>query len=385
MRLTRLRLRASALAMLVGVMLTSAPAHGGPHSGPSPVCDRREQTTPEGIAAVVPLDSNPPWSKIQQAIDSPSIRGIMVQVRWSDLEPSERQFEWATLDKIFKAAEGSRQWVHLAVFPGFFTPTWALHGVRTRVFNVTYGPEHGTPLPLPMPWDQTYLKRWYTFVRKVAERYGASPAFRMIGAAGPTSESDEMTLPPGQLAAWVAQGYTAKKYLDAWNQTFVEFNADFPNQCVSLSAPNLPMLGPGLPAPGGGSHTAERNAWRPWIVAMAKYVLGERLAIQSNNLHAGQAAIESGDDTDFIISYNGKITTGFMMRGGTEGAVPSAVMGAAGDPPLALQRSIDKGMAPNAAGLHVDYLEIYLGDVTAANMQGVLSKTARRFERAPGN
>lgn len=33
---------------------------------------------------------------------------------------------------------------------------------------------------------------------------------------------------------------------------------------------------------------------------------------------------------------------------------------AEGDTPLALRRSIDKGMAPNNAGLHVNYLEIYV-------------------------
>ena len=38
-------------------------------------------------------------------------------------------------------------------------------------------------------------------------------------------------------------------------------------------------------------------------------------------------------------------------------------MGAEGDPPLALRRSIDKGMAPNSGGRHVDYLAIYEGDV----------------------
>lgn len=47
------------------------------------------------------------------------------------------------------------------------------------------------------------------------------------------------------------------------------------------------------------------------------------------------------------------------MRGSSQGPVPSKVMGVEGDPPLALRRSIDKGMAANSAGRHVNYLEIY--------------------------
>ena len=76
-------------------------------------------------------------------------------------------------------------------------------------------------------------------------------------------------------------------------------------------------------------------------------VFGRRLAIQSNDLHAGHAQVEAFDGTDFIKSYSGRIITGFEMRGGSQGPVPSKVMGAEGNPPLALRRSIDKGMAPN--------------------------------------
>jgi hypothetical protein len=54
-------------------------------------------------------------------------------------------------------------------------------------------------------------------------------------------------------------------------------------------------------------------------------------------------------------------------------------MGAEGDPPLALRRSIDKGMAPNNVGRHVDYLEIYEGDVLSPDMQAVLKYAASLF------
>ncbi len=53
---------------------------------------------------------------------------------------------------------------------------------------------------------------------------------------------------------------------------------------------------------------------------------------------------------------------------------------AEGNPPLALRRSIDKGMAPNAAGRHVNYLEIYVADVAPVEMQPVLSYAASLFQ-----
>jgi hypothetical protein len=70
------------------------------------------------------------------------------------------------------------------------------------------------------------------------------------------------------------------------------------------------------------------------------------------------------------------------MRSSVQGDIASKIMGADGDPPLALRRSIDKGMAPNNAGQHVNYLELYVGDVVPADMQPVLQYAASLFRRS---
>jgi len=56
-------------------------------------------------------------------------------------------------------------------------------------------------------------------------------------------------------------------------------------------------------------------------------------------------------------------------------------MGAEGDPPLALRRSIDKGMTPNNAGRRINYLQIYVADVLPADMQPVPSYAASLFRQ----
>jgi hypothetical protein len=70
------------------------------------------------------------------------------------------------------------------------------------------------------------------------------------------------------------------------------------------------------------------------------------------------------------------------MRSGSQSDVASKVMGAEGDPPLALRRSIDKGMVLNDAGRHIDYLEIYEADVVPPDMQPVLRYAASLFRRS---
>jgi hypothetical protein len=331
-------------------------------------------SAPGGLAVVIVNKPDQPLNL--KGLENPCISGAAFQIRWADIEPVEGKPDWSRLDELFTAAESSKKWVQLDIFPGFFSPAWALEGARTDQFEIPYGPGHGTVRKLPMPWDHVYLDRWFAFVKQLSERYGKSPAFRMIAAAGPTSVSEEMTLPsnsPPAIKKWLSDGYTPAKYLGAWEEAFHLYADSFPNQYVSLAAPGLPILEQGksgLPA---------RMRAKQDIVERAVKVFGRRLAIQSNDLHAGRAQVEAFDGTDFIKSYTGRIITGFEMRGGSHGLIPSKVMGAEGDPPLALRRSIDKGMAPNNAGRHVDFLEIYEGDVLAADMQPVLEYAASLF------
>jgi hypothetical protein len=312
-------------------------------------------------------------------LNNPFVSGVAVQINWRDIEPVQGKPDWSKLDALFAAAISSQKWVQLDIVPGFFSPEWALAGAKTDLFLVPYGPDHGTVAKLPMPWDPVYLDRWFAFVKQLSERYGKSPAFRMIAAAGPTSVSEEMTLPsnsPPAVKKWLSDGYTPAKYLGAWEKAFHVYADSFPNQCVSLAAPGLPIL------ERGKSGRPARLRAKQDIVERAVKVFGRRLAIQSNDLHAGHAQVEAFDGTDFINSYSGRIITGFEMRGGSQGAGPSQVMGAAGNPPLALRKSVDKGMAANSSGRHINFLEIYAGDVLAPDMQPVLQYAASLFGKS---
>ena len=193
-------------------------------------------SAPNGL--VVVIENKPQENKLNlEALNNPYISGVALQIHWSDLEPVEGKPDWSRLDQLFAAAESSKKWVQLLIFAGFFSPPWALHGVHTEMFPLQYGPGKGTVAPLPMPWDELYLNRWFAFVKRLSERYGNSPAFRVIAAAGPTSVSAEYTLPskPEDIPTWLKAGYTPEKYAAAWEKTFRVYAAAFPNQYISVS------------------------------------------------------------------------------------------------------------------------------------------------------
>jgi hypothetical protein len=343
----------------------------------APEADQSRASTdnfvPSGLVVVRHVNNSPQQDRalFDQALKNPSISAVGFQIHWSDIEPVEGKPDWSKLDELFDAAESSKKWVQLCIYPGFFAPMWALEGVKTDQFAVQYGPGKGTVLSLPMPWDSLYLTRWFAFLRELGDRYGKSPAFRLVAADGPTSVSEEMTL-PREPKKWQNDSYTPRKYIGAWQKVFQVYAADFPNQSISLAVgEGLNINDQGKIGPGEGMRT------RQTIIDQAMGLLGQRFLLENHDLHAGP---EQQPATNFVMSYSGRIITGLEMRCASKLGTCSAGMGAEGDPPLALRRSIDLGMQPNSAAHHVNYLEIYEPDVLAIEMQPVLRYGASLFK-----
>src|SRR5271155_812305 len=125
----------------------------------------KDNSSPNGL--VVVLENKPGQAQLDlQALNNPFISGVALQIRWRDLEPVEGKPDWTKLDQLFAAAESSNKWVQLLIFPGFFSPPWALEGAQTEMFPLQYGPGKGTVEKLPMPWDKVYLSRWFEFLKQ---------------------------------------------------------------------------------------------------------------------------------------------------------------------------------------------------------------------------
>jgi hypothetical protein len=325
-----------------------------------------DTSLPSGL--VVVIENKPQQERLDLvALNNPSISGVALQIHWRDIESAQGKPDWSKLDQLFAAAESSHKWVQLLIFPGFFSPAWGLEGAKTETFPLQYGPGKGTLERLPMPWDEVYLSHWFDFLKQLSARYGRSPAFRVVAAAGPTSVSAEFTLPgaPEDVQKWRAAGYTPSKYTEAWRKVFQVYAADFPNQYVSLS------LGFGLNINERGKQDGrERKPTKEAVIEEGISLLGRRFVLQNSNLDGNPEPERGPHGVPLLISYNGRIVTGLQLR--TSCVHNSGNMGAEGDPPLALKKAINRGTAPNDAGHRIKYLEIYEPDVVAEEMQPVL-------------
>ena len=359
-------IRMTLIALTLGLMLACAlaiPSSAPPSPGATftiPAITPSLPTTPpagpkmtKGVFIVT--DHN---VAIQPATyTNPAVDGIVIRTFWSNVQPAPGQFDWSFIDSQVQAASASGKKVILVVLPGAFTPAWALQGVQTAQFMVDYGFMQGQTVVLPMPWDPTYLNRWFAFVRVLGQRYDSNPAVVNVPATGPTSISEEMSLPndPAAVTKWRQLGYTLPLYEGAWQQTLAAYLRSFPTTQISLT------FYPGLPIPDVSAESATRVDLANF--AFSQY--GQQVAFQENGLSARKGAPSLG--YDLVQQYSKKTTVGFEM--GTSATEKPEQMGAS-TASSALLASVDLGLS---AG--VKFLEIYEKDELNPALQPILIQT----------
>jgi hypothetical protein len=222
---------------------------------------------------------------------------------------------------------------------------------------VGYGFMQGQTVTLPLPWDTTYLNRWFAFVHALGQRYDSNPAVVNVPAAGPTSISEEMSLPDdtASVAKWKKLGYTLQKYIGAWQQTITAYVQSFPTTQVSLT------FYPGLPIPDASA----TNETRVEVANFAFTSFSAHVAFQENGLSARKSAPSLG--YDLVQQYSAQTTTGFEM--GTSATEKPDQMGGK-TAKAALQASVDLGLK---AG--IKFLEIYETDGLNPDLQAILAHT----------
>ncbi len=313
-----------------------------------------------------------------EVFTDPSVSGVDLLVQWSYLEPQRGDIDWSILDCVFEQADAHDKFVVLTLIPGFASPSWVLRlpGVRTQSFTFSYN-NNAPARPLPLPWDQSYLSSWFTFLGAVAGRYGTNPAFRMIEVAGPTSVSSEMSLPDrtsgdaalpsstggSDVAEWMALGYTPTRYVAAWKQVFAEYHHLFPDQYLGLA------LYPGLPiGDNGGPDPSQVVATRLDIVAVGLQYKAQ-FDLQEDGIK-GATSPPSDPGYNTVTANCGNVVTGLQNA-------KSATISPADQGPLtlALQR---------VAAAGVKFWEVYTEDVVNPSMHSVIATASTELPAGAG-
>jgi hypothetical protein len=240
--------------------------------------------------------------------------------------------------------------------------------------NVCGGGLSGNQYYQPLPWDDTYLTRWTTFVHTMGQRYDGQDMFVPICGAGSVSMEmglQDTCIAPGagqggsgvqQLQDWINNGYKPSLMYSTWDRLAGVYTSAFPlGYTTAVTMQVLSNINEaGVETAGAGAAT------RNQIVAnmrAAHGVVGRRMAVEAFGLSAADAPEPGPPGRQLVIQYSPTGPAGFEYQTSCWKKPLNMYIKPAGlqmDSPEAFQQTAEWGIAAGA-----QYLIVYEPDALA--------------------
>ncbi len=119
-----------------------------------------------------------PWQAGQaEILSADNVAGVLLSIRWRDLECDMNSYGWALIDDVLAKCEAAGKRMHLAVLTARNTPDW-LECPRMSHY------EKGERYWVPVPWSGRYLDACCRLAFALGARYDGR--IEMVYASGPS-------------------------------------------------------------------------------------------------------------------------------------------------------------------------------------------------------
>ncbi len=158
------------------------------------------------------------------------VEGVLVRIRWSDIETSRNVYDFSLIQRQLDLAEQYNTRIALAIVQGSGTPTWlAQEGAQTIDYAFA-----GQTRTIAAAWDPVYQSIWSDTVAVIGAAFDREPRISLVHATNASHNGFEMQLPLGAEAAFVAAGYTDQAYADSWKRSLDDFATAFASHALDV-------------------------------------------------------------------------------------------------------------------------------------------------------
>ncbi len=360
-----------------------------------PEFNAKSDPMPKGIYAAIKWDKDPQI----ETWKNPCLEGVVIRKYWRDFNPDSGVYDWSKLKKPFADAKLYGKKIHLMIAPGFFAPEWVLKHdkVDTVWFNAPAGkdgddddgnipdPIKGKPAPLPLPWNEAYLKFWFEFVDALAKEFGSKEALAYVSVTGPNSHNGEVNLPheDDDLKKWLQlmdvpddelakQEALKTKMQDAYKKTIIHFDKAFSPYGVYFT---MAFPQQALPISHKPSNGEIQKKYQAFLIHFGATKHKSYFGLQNNGL-SGLPLSEPFKQWLPVREYAGKILTGFQTRA-PKNLYADIPVSSSEKERIVLRRDIMRQTLLNGIRYGGCFIEVYESDTLDPNLKDVIAAAAK--------
>ena len=164
------------------------------------------------------------------AAQSPAFGGVVVNQTWAQLEPTQGQFDFSTLDASLAVVDAYNAQhpdaplgVRLRVFAAYAAPDWA-KTLDGPAITVPANPPDNTGGTLGEWWMPGYRSAWAALQQALAGRYDDNPVLNEVAVSSCSSLTAEpFVLGPDTIAAATPDGWTTAAQQSCLDGAFSDY------------------------------------------------------------------------------------------------------------------------------------------------------------------
>jgi hypothetical protein len=254
--------------------------------------------------------------QLAQAIATPGVDGILVDLDWSDVASPTvaKSYSWTLLDSMVQLAITQGKKFEIAIITGGSTPPWVFSpppqglGAASGNFVYVQATKPGAACideKLALPWDDNYMAALSDLLQQLSAHLKAQNTYAslsMLRLTGINTLTDELRLPAqtpintpqfpcmiDNLQAWLNVGYTQGMVATGWQRMLTASANAFPDKFFNvalITANGFPAFMPdGTPvySPPAQVQTASNTIVSTLINGAGQRLPGQ-LVVQANGL-----------------------------------------------------------------------------------------------------
>lgn len=160
----------------------------------------------------------------------PYVKGALIRVRWSEIEPAQGQYNFARIEQKLKLIKAANKNWSLAVIAGRDVPEWLLDQTNERM-AIQF---RGNPYQIIPFWSRVYQIHAARLAQALAERYGDDPSLALVYVPQQTANGIEGHFNGTSFEALQLAGLTKERWLSASAAAMGAYTLAFPNKAIAF-------------------------------------------------------------------------------------------------------------------------------------------------------
>jgi len=255
-----------------------------------------------GVYAIIEASAQNQVDVATQALQTPGVDGLLIHLRWGEISPSLKTYDWTTLDQAIQLAVAANKRFEIGIVTGGAMPKWVSDpppmglGAQHATFDIDAAGTC-TSFDTAPPYDRAYLDAFRDLLAQLAHHLrstGVYDQLAMLKLFGITTTTDELRLPAlkecsgDAVATWITLGYKPAKVERAWKAMLKATLGHFPDKSFNIGFIGINAF-PGIRDNGTAAATANEAenlsaAFAAKLMADAGTAMPGRLAIGFDSL-----------------------------------------------------------------------------------------------------